>query len=51
MDIHPLCQQWADEGECDANPKYMVRLCGHSEPTACEEAQRAGGGEAHTRVM
>lgn len=24
MDVHPKCRQWADAGECEANPKYMV---------------------------
>ena len=23
-DLHPLCLKWADAGECDANPNYMV---------------------------
>lgn len=24
MDLHPLCLSWADKGECEANPTYMV---------------------------
>ncbi|GAX75433.1 hypothetical protein CEUSTIGMA_g2877.t1 [Chlamydomonas eustigma] len=24
MDLHPSCERWADSGECDANPTYMV---------------------------
>ena len=24
MDLHPLCLKWADSGECEANPNYMV---------------------------
>lgn len=25
MDLHPMCRVWASEGECEANPNYMVR--------------------------
>ena len=24
MDLHVMCRKWADTGECEANPKYMV---------------------------
>ena len=24
LDLNPQCVKWADAGECDVNPKYMV---------------------------
>ena len=34
-DYHPQCQFWADKGECEANPKYMV---GNEETGQCRRA-------------
>jgi hypothetical protein len=35
VDYHPQCQLWADKGECNANPTYMV---GSSETGQCRLA-------------
>eukprot|EP00985_Skeletonema_marinoi_P008348 scaffold3764_cov66-Skeletonema_marinoi.AAC.1 len=29
-DLHEDCQGWADEGECEANPKFMLENCAAS---------------------
>jgi hypothetical protein len=34
-DYHPQCQMWAIQGECKANPKYMV---GTKETGQCRSA-------------
>ena len=26
-DIHPKCEEWADNGECVRNPSYMLKMC------------------------
>ncbi len=26
-DIHPKCEEWADNGECAHNPSYMLKMC------------------------
>lgn len=31
LDIHSKCQMWAEEGECEKNPGYMLESC----PDAC----------------
>ena len=37
-DRHPSCEQWADGGECDANPGYMHTECAGSCNT-CEKVE------------
>ncbi|KAF5829741.1 hypothetical protein DUNSADRAFT_15565 [Dunaliella salina] len=29
VDLHPMCETWADEGECEANPEYMIGTAIH----------------------
>lgn len=55
MDLHPRCQEWADEGECAANPKYMIghgsvrgycrKSCGLCQPASV--ARKPGEGRKH----
>lgn len=30
-DKHEKCEKWSSRGECDANPKYMLKFC----PKSC----------------
>ena len=30
VDLHSLCREWADTGECLLNPKYMKAACKYS---------------------
>ncbi len=50
IDLHPMCQRWADEGECEANPNYMVGnsiLRGHCRKACglCAPASQTPSGE------
>lgn len=36
-DSHPSCKAWAKRGECDKNPKYMLKNCARSCSTCVEK--------------
>ena len=44
---HEQCASWAESGECDANPSFMLKECA----AACATAKRRGTPVANTQVQ
>ena len=44
VDLHSLCREWANEGECLLNPEYMKAACKYSCLLCVNENSRKNDG-------